>query len=169
LSPDFKSSLEAAYRRRLRGAVRNSALTRAERDVLLAFLNHWLHHRHKAGGVVHPGRARLAKAARVSERSVIRALAYFRDQKIITAVAHLKGTGRQATEYALNVPVLEQVCLFKERPEACKMSPLHVYGEPNVTPNREAKMSPRIIGVQTEKPSPDDNVIRLAFGGGCDV
>lgn len=57
----FKDSQEYTLRRLVRGAVRKSPLTRDERDVTLALVNVWFHHRHGPKGYIHPGCQALAK------------------------------------------------------------------------------------------------------------
>ncbi|MFM7858597.1 MAG: hypothetical protein ACKO96_43420, partial [Flammeovirgaceae bacterium] len=55
----FRDAQEATFRRLQREKVRKSNLTRTEKEIVLAFLNHWFVHRHK--GAVHPGRKKIAK------------------------------------------------------------------------------------------------------------
>jgi hypothetical protein len=105
---DFASSVEASYRRRLRDTVRKSNLTRAERDVVLAFLNHWFVHRHK--GAVHPGRKKLCKLSGASLPTVKRALMLLRDWEVVTAESHLEGRHGMATEYTVNEARLNYLC-----------------------------------------------------------
>lgn len=108
----FRDTQEATFRRLQRDKVRKSHLTRAERDVLLAFLNHWFHHRHD--GPVHPGRKKLAKRARVSLRMVNYTLAMLREFGVIEAVSFETGNCAEgmgmATEYTLDVWNLTILC-----------------------------------------------------------
>ena len=106
----FAESREAAFRTRIRNLVKRGPFTKAERDVLLAFVNHWLHHRKDKEGVVYPGRKRLAKKAGVTGRTVTSALAMFRASGIIVAVAHLEGRDGKATEYWVDPDRLSDVC-----------------------------------------------------------
>lgn len=114
---DFASSQEAGFRRRTRDMVRKSNLTRAEKDILLAFLNHWFVHRHK--GPVHPGRKRLAKKAGASIRAVNYTLAMLRDCGVLRPMAYATGNQAgergKATEYEVDQIKLITLC---EVPEA---------------------------------------------------
>jgi hypothetical protein len=109
---DFASSQEAGFRRRTRDMVRKSNLTRAEKDILLAFLNHWFVHRHK--GPVHPGKAKLAKRANVSVRSVKYTLALLRDCGVLIPIAYASGNQNgergKATEYEVDQIKLITLC-----------------------------------------------------------
>jgi hypothetical protein len=109
---DYASSQEATFRRRMRDHVRKSALTRAEKDILTAFLNHWFVHRHK--GAVHPGKAKLAKKAKVSARSVKYTLSLLRTLKVLKAVAYetgnVSGERGRATEYEVDAAKLVSMC-----------------------------------------------------------
>jgi hypothetical protein len=109
---NFKSSREASFQRLYRGIVKRSHLTRAERDVTLAFLNHWFVHRHQ--GPVHPGKKRLARVAKVSIPTVKRTLSMLREFSVIQAVAHETGNSAEgfglATEYTLDVDALTKLC-----------------------------------------------------------
>ena len=106
----FKDSQEAAFRRVVRGTIRKSNLSRGQRDVLLAFVNHWFHHKTKADGVVHPGRTKLAKKSGASVETVKRTLDMLRRAGVLTAVAHLNGLHGNATEYTVSVPHLIDLC-----------------------------------------------------------
>jgi hypothetical protein len=104
----FAQSREANFQRRIRALVRGSKLTRSEKEVALAFLNHWFVHRHK--GPVHPGRKKLAKRSKASLPTVKRTLAMLRHWRAITAVARLEGLDGKATEYTVDVDCLEALC-----------------------------------------------------------
>jgi hypothetical protein len=109
---DFASSQEAAFRRTTRDTVRRSNLTRTEKEILLAFLNHWFVRRHK--GPVHPGRKKLAKKAKASVRAVNYTLSMLRDFGVITAVAYATGNAGgekgRATEYEVDTSKLLIMC-----------------------------------------------------------
>lgn len=109
---DYASSQEAAFRRRMRAFVRKSNLTRAEKDILLAFLNHWFVHRHK--GPVHPGKAKLSKRSGASIRAVKYTLAMLRSFGVIKPVAYATGNADgqrgKATEYELDTVQLISLC-----------------------------------------------------------
>ena len=99
----FKDSQEAAFRRIVRAAVRSGPFSKSEQDVVMAFMNHWLHHRNSIKGCVHPGRERIAKKARVSIKTVQRTFAMLRDHGAIVAVGHLNGLQGKATEYEVDL------------------------------------------------------------------
>lgn len=110
--PDFAKSREATFRRFYRDIVRRSHLTRAEKDVVLAFLNHWFEHRSK--GAVHPGKKKLAARSRASLRTVKRTLAMLREFCVIEAIAFETGNSAEgfgkATEYTLDTEALTKLC-----------------------------------------------------------
>lgn len=110
--PNFKSSREAAFRRIYRDIVRRSHLTRAEKDVTMAFLNHWFLHRHK--GQIHPGKNKLAARSKASLPTVKRTLAMLREFGVIEAVAFETGNSAEgfgkATEYTLDTEALTKLC-----------------------------------------------------------
>jgi hypothetical protein len=110
--PNFKDSREASFRRVYRDVVRKSHLTRAEKDVTMAFLNHWFLHRHK--GAVHPGKKKLAARSKASTPTVKRTLAMLREFCVIKAVAHETGNSAEgfglATEYTLDTDALTKLC-----------------------------------------------------------
>ena len=109
---NFKDSREANFRRDTRGRVRRSNLSRTEKEILLAFLNHWFVHRHD--GPVHPGRKRLSGKAKASRRMVNYALAMFREFGALEAVAHETGNSAEgmglATEYTVDAIKLIDLC-----------------------------------------------------------
>jgi DNA-binding transcriptional MocR family regulator len=106
----FAESREAAFRARIRDLVKRGPFTKSERDVLKAFIDHWLHHRKDKEGVVYPGRKRLAQKANVTARTVTSALALFRASGMIVAVARLEGRDGKATEYWVDVDRFDLVC-----------------------------------------------------------
>ena len=151
---DFEKSQEAAFRRNLRRIITQSNLTRCERDITMALVNHWLHHRKKNDGVVHPGREKLAKRSGASLASVKRTLAMLRDAKVVRAVAHLEGRGRCATEYRLYPDrLIAFLSGSNEPPSAIRGVKSH--------PMRGVRMSPRISTVSVKlEPKPEaSNVI----------
>lgn len=104
----FKDSQEQAFRRLVRAAIRKGEFTKGERDVTLAVVNHWFHH--KAKGKMHPGRAKMARQAKVTEKTVSRTFAMLRDAGVMVALTPLKGNRYKATEYVLNVVALMVLC-----------------------------------------------------------
>lgn len=105
----FKDSQEAAFRRIVRDAVRKGPFTKCERDVALALVNHWFHHKSKAAPI-HPGRALIARKANVTEKTVSRAMAKLRAAFVLDPVANLSGGYKTPTKYRLNIPALMTLC-----------------------------------------------------------
>lgn len=110
---DFQDCAEAKFRRDVRSMIRRGPFTSAEREVVLAFVNHWLHHR-KRSEVIHPGRTKLAKKAKTSVATVKRCLSVLREYEVIDAVAHLDGLRGNATEYTVNIARLSLLCGLKK-------------------------------------------------------
>lgn len=112
VQPNFRDSKEATFRRYLREAVRESNLTRGEKALTLAFINHWFVHRHK--GAVHPGRKKLAKRTGASLRAVNYTFNLLREFKAIEAVAYEGGNEAgawgKATEYTVDTVRLLALC-----------------------------------------------------------
>lgn len=107
---DFKDSSEAALRRLYRSAVRKSkTLTRCQRDVTLAWLNHWLHHKNKRQPI-HPGNCRIMRVAQVSRRTAISTARMLEASDVLRPVRHENGGRGKATEYAFNVHALMVLC-----------------------------------------------------------
>lgn len=153
INTSFKDSQEAAFRRVMRRTIRSGPFTRSEREVVLAFVNHWFHHRNSTKGVVHPGRKKLAKRAKVSIRTVASVLDLLRKYRAIEAVAHLHGLHGNATEYTVNVVALTELC-------AKRKEDLRVNGVQNCTGSGRAKNAHRISNVISLK-----NQKRQASGG----
>lgn len=136
----FKDSQEASFRRIIRQTIRKGPFTKSEREVVLAFINHWFYHRKSTKGVVHPGRKKLAKRADVSIATVKRTLAMLRDYGVISAKAHLEGLHGNATEYTVCTIALTELC-------AKKKADIRVNGGSNEPTQGEVKMTPRINNV----------------------
>jgi hypothetical protein len=107
---DFSKSQEASFRRQIRRSIRKGPFTRSQCEVVLAFFNHWFHHRTSAKGVVHPGRKKLARRAGVSVRTVASTLDLMRRYGVIEPTAHLHGLHGNATEYKVSIPHLFDLC-----------------------------------------------------------
>lgn len=105
----FKDSQEAAFRRIVRDAIRKGPFTKSERDVTLALVNHWFHHKSKSDPI-HPGRDLLARKARVTEKTVSRTLSKLRAVFILDPVSNLSGGFQTATKYRVNVRALLWLC-----------------------------------------------------------
>lgn len=108
----FLDSREAKFRREIRRAISYGPFSKGERDVLKALVEHWFYHRTKSGGIVHPGREKLARATGLHVKTVSRALAAFRATGVIVAVARLGGLAGKATEYAVDIEALRATCLM---------------------------------------------------------
>lgn len=111
----FKDSNEAAVRRLIRTSIRNAKdLTPAERFVTLALVNHFFHHKGK-GNPVQPGRARLAKSAKVSIKTVSRTLSKLEAAGALVKVGdqrrtHYESGHWKATAYWVSVRELLTLC-----------------------------------------------------------
>lgn len=106
----FKDSQEAAFRRMVRDAVRKGPFTRAERDVTLAIINHWFHHKGGAKPFIHPSREAVAKKAKVSVKTVSRALEMLRTIEALRPVSGIGGGKAKATQYKVSLPHLMAYC-----------------------------------------------------------
>lgn len=93
----------------VRDAVRKADFTKGERDVTLAIVNHWFHHK-GAGQPIHPGREKLAKKAGVSVRTVAYVLSMLRAAEVLSPVANLNGGFQTATKYRVNLLRLMTLC-----------------------------------------------------------
>jgi hypothetical protein len=107
---EFQLTIEASWRRYLRYCVRRSAMTPGQRAVTLALLNLWLHHRKGDKGYIHPGRAKIAKATRYTEKTVSRAMAVLREAGALRARKRLHGEGQHPTEYTMDLLALLVLC-----------------------------------------------------------
>ena len=83
----FKDSQEAAFRRLVRDEIRRGPFTKGQRDAFLVFINHWFHHRNSKGGMVHPGRKKIAQKSKVTIKTVSRLFEILRHYGVITAEA----------------------------------------------------------------------------------
>lgn len=122
---EFKKSQEQAFRRTIRDLIRGGPFSKGERDVILAFFNHWFAHRNNEKGFVHPGRKKLAKRAGVTVRTVASTLALLREHHAIQAVGHLNGLQGMATEYTVSIEALRLLCRKSKadlRKSVCKIS-----------------------------------------------
>lgn len=106
----FKDSQEANFRRMVRQAVRKGDFTKGERDVTLAVINMWFHHKGGPKPYIHPGREKIAKKAGVTVKTVSRCLSMLRSAGVLVAVNGLSGGGKIATKYTVNVWSLMTLC-----------------------------------------------------------
>jgi hypothetical protein len=107
---NFHKSPHAAERRFFREAVKKSPLTRAQKDILAAVANLWLHHRNGPRGVIHPGREKLARITKTSVRTVASTLGMLRNAGVLTAVARPNGEGQRPTEYTMSLSAMCDLC-----------------------------------------------------------
>lgn len=138
----FEDGQEAAFRRLVRNRIRKAKFSKSQRDVVLAFINHWFHHRRKSDGIVHPGREKLSARAKVSVKTVSRTFDLLRASGAIRAHDHLHGLYGNATEYSVSIPHLMALC------DAPKEA-FRVIGGTNVPTSGRDKMSHRINNVLT--------------------
>lgn len=143
----YAQTQEATFRRLNRDKVRKSNLSRAEKEVVLTFLNHWFVHRSK--GAVHPGRKKLCGISGASVRTVNRTLALLRDYDVIRPVAFEHGNCSdgfgKATEYVCDTSNLTELCDLPASAlkEWRKRHNSGNIGVPNGTLSGGAKKSPR--------------------------
>lgn len=150
-------------RRYIRELIEKSDYPRSQRAVMRALIDHWFHHRAK-GGVVHPGREKLAKKARCSLRTVATVLSLLREKKIIIAVSDLRGHGQKATHYRVDLGALRLSFGEKELRAALNSAQkLHT--------TWRAKIAHSLNGVETDEKSPSQNVkfgnVVPFIGKGC--
>jgi hypothetical protein len=108
LSKEFQSSQSAVFARMCRDAIRKSSLTKSQKEVTIVLVNIWFYHK---GGkaVMHPGRKKVAKKARVSVRTVASTMDMLRAAGVLRVVSHAKG-GRTSTRYKLKFAPLLILC-----------------------------------------------------------
>lgn len=71
-------------------------------------LMHCLRH-HLAGNAAHPGRARMAKMGLCCDKQAQRNIAILRNWLVMVPMSHLKGGGRRATRYRVDLQALKRV------------------------------------------------------------
>ena len=157
---DFKKSQEAAHRRFVRSMIRKGPFTKGERDVTLALVNYWFHHKGGAKDYIHPGRKKLAKKAGVSVRTVASTLALLRDWGAIKAVGHLNGLHGNATEYVVDEYALLAFCDGVAHEQILRLA---VNGVQNCTGSGRAKIAHRINNVDSypNQKSQASNVVQF--------
>lgn len=151
---EFNAGSEAAFRRVIRNQIRKGPFTKGQRDVALAFFNHWFFHRTSTKKVVHPGRDKLARKAGVTIRTVTRTLDILRAHGAIIAVAHLEGLHGKATEYVVDIVAMTELCDLKK-------TDIRVNGGTNCTAVGRDTMSRRSCDVL---PFPSHRI--KSYGGG---
>ena len=93
----------------MRDAVRKSKMTRVERDITIALVNLWFHHKAGPEGCIRPGREKIAKRVGCSVKSVTRCLSMLKASGSIRAIAYEKG-GTKATRYKVSLYNLLILC-----------------------------------------------------------
>ena len=107
----FSNSHEAAFRRVVRDAIRKCPdFTKSERDVTLAIVNLWFHHKDGPKGYIHPGREALAKRTGITVKTVSRTLGKLRAIEAIVPLTALKGNRHEATRYVVDIIRLMTFC-----------------------------------------------------------
>lgn len=106
----FKDSQEAAFRRIMREAIRKGPFTKSERDITLAVINHWFHHKGGSKPFIHPSRESIATKAGVSIKTVSRALDMLRTIGVLVPVSGLGGGKAKATRYEVSILHLMTYC-----------------------------------------------------------
>lgn len=119
MSGAWRDGEAASFRRLIRDAVRKGPFTRAERDITLATVNHWIYHASHGAQYMHPGRAKIGKKAQASEASVKRLFSRLRRASVLWAQAHIRGGRGKATEYTVDLIALLKFCGC-EIPEAAE-------------------------------------------------
>lgn len=106
----FSDSGEAAFRRLIRAAISQGPFTKSQRDVTLAFFNHWLHHKASAKGFVHPSREALAKGAGCTVKTVSRTLGLLRAAGVISPMTGLRAGQGKSVQYKVKTYPLFCLC-----------------------------------------------------------
>ena len=106
----FKDSQEAAFRRVVRDCIKGGPLTKSERDVTLALVNIWFHHRNGPKGFIHPSREQIAKKTGVTVKTVSRTMGLLRDLEVLKPVSGIKGGQGKSTQYKVDVWTLCAFC-----------------------------------------------------------
>jgi len=106
----FAGSSEAAGRNAIRGMIKKSNLTRAEREVTIAIVNLWFNHRYGEKGYIHPSASSLAKKTRFCSKTVMRCMWFLRDCGVLIVVPNDTKGKRVAIRYKVDMIALHEVC-----------------------------------------------------------
>lgn len=101
----FRGGITHRYQCLIRAKIRrmhHTRLFKAEKDVLLAIVNHAFHHMPKQGEVYAPGRERLAMRSDTSVRTVARVLDKLRAAGVIRNVAYARGGRDSKTQFSID-------------------------------------------------------------------
>lgn len=109
-APDFRKGQEASFRRLVREVIRKGPFTKSERDVTLALVDQWFHHKGGPKPYIHPGREKLAKRAGCTVKTVSRTLGKLSAAGIAEPLSHAKGGRGKATTYRINLIALLAYC-----------------------------------------------------------
>lgn len=106
----FRDSNEAALRRIVRDAIRRGPFTAMQRDVVLAILNHWFHHKSGPKPFIHPSRAMIAKRSNCTIKTVSRTMGILRTSNILVAKSNLICGKGKSVQYQVNLYALFTLC-----------------------------------------------------------
>lgn len=164
----FKDSQEAAYRRLMRNAVRRGGFSKSERDVCLAIVNLWLHHKNGPKAYIHPSRKSIARKAEVSVRTVATVFALLRETGVLVPISRIKGGRGFATRYKLDELALFQLCGLDMDQIIAAMTPVKrakLHG--NERPESVQKLHTVYKDVSTSLPSQErENIVFLRVANG---
>lgn len=108
--PGFRESQEFAFRRCVRDAIKKGGFTKGHRDVTLNIVNLWFYRKASSDDIIHPGRAKIAKRAGVTVKTVSRCMANLRDAGVLQVVSHPHGGWNSSTRYRVNLIALFRHC-----------------------------------------------------------
>lgn len=166
INRSFKDSQEAALRRILRQAVRKAGFSKAHRDVTLAILNYWLHHKSSGKGYMHPSRKVIAKKSEVSVRTVATVLDNLRAARVLLPVSRLGGGRSFATRYKLDELALMQFCGLDIRQIIDAMTPVKCAKLHGKTHSESVQPLHTVLNdVSTDLIQESENIVALRFGG----
>jgi hypothetical protein len=101
---DFRQSTEFAFRKLVRASIQKHApFPPNHRNILVALVDLWFHHRNGPLGCIHPSREQLVKTANCKRETVKRALGVFREIGILIVVSDMKGGRKKATRYKVDI------------------------------------------------------------------
>lgn len=167
----FRDSHEAAYRRLMRWWVRKAPFTKAERDVTLALLNVWFHHRNGPKKYIHPSRRKIAKTAGVSVKTVSRALDTLRMGGALVVMSDTKGGRNTATRYRFDDLSLLAMCGVDIPEIVAAMTPIKRDICPGKNGQKSGTKCPTVITNVTHGVGISDssisNVVQMRAAGGA--
>lgn len=87
----------------------NSTLSSAHRDPAIAIVAYWFLYKGDSKGYIHPSRKQIAKASRVSERTVSTVMKKLRDCGVLIALSTLNGGRSFSTRYKVDLDALKGI------------------------------------------------------------